>query len=311
MLRIVFMGTPEFSVPALSEIVAAGHEVATVYTQPPRPAGRGMSERRSPVHVFAEAAGLKVLTPVSLKAAEEQAAFASHGPDVAVVIAYGLLLPKAILDAPTHGCLNLHGSALPRWRGAAPIQRAIMAGDAETAAMVMRMDEGLDTGPVCLGESIAIGPDMTAGELHDRMALVGAGLVVKALAALERGSMDCRPQPQAGVTYARKITNEEARIDFGRPAREVHNLIRGLSPAPGAWFQVTGANGASERIKVLRAAPADGSGAPGTVLDGALTIACGEGAVQLLQVQRAGRRPMTAAELLRGYALLAGARVGI
>jgi methionyl-tRNA formyltransferase len=311
MLRIVFMGTPEFSVPALSEIVAAGHEVATVYTQPPRPAGRGMSERRSPVHVFAEAAGLKVLTPVSLKAAEEQAAFASHGPDVAVVIAYGLLLPKAILDAPTHGCLNLHGSALPRWRGAAPIQRAIMAGDAETAAMVMRMDEGLDTGPVCLGESIAIGPDMTAGELHDRMALVGAGLVVKALAALERGSMDCRPQPQAGVTYARKITNEEARIDFGRPAREVHNQIRGLSPAPGAWFQVTGANGASERIKVLRAAPADGSGAPGTVLDGALTIACGEGAVQLLQVQRAGRRPMTAAELLRGYALLAGARVGI
>jgi methionyl-tRNA formyltransferase len=311
MLRIVFMGTPEFSVPGLSEIVAAGHEVATVYTQPPRPAGRGMSERRSPVHVFAEAAGLKVLTPVSLKAAEEQAAFASHGPDVAVVIAYGLLLPKAILDAPTHGCLNLHGSALPRWRGAAPIQRAIMAGDAETAAMVMRMDEGLDTGPVCLGESIAIGPDMTAGELHDRMALVGAGLVVKALAALERGSMDCRPQPQAGVTYARKITNEEARIDFGRPAREVHNQIRGLSPAPGAWFQVTGANGASERIKVLRAAPADGSGAPGTVLDGALTIACGEGAVQLLQVQRAGRRPMTAAELLRGYALLAGARVGI
>ena len=311
MLRIVFMGTPEFSVPALSEIVAAGHEVAAVYTQPPRPAGRGMSERKSPVHVFAEAAGLKVLTPVSLKAAEEQAAFASHGTDVAVVIAYGLLLPKAILDAPTHGCLNLHGSALPRWRGAAPIQRAIMAGDAETAAMVMRMDEGLDTGPVCLGESIAIGPDTTAGELHDRMALVGAGLVVKALAALERGSMDCRPQPQAGVTYARKITNEEARIDFGRPAREVHNLIRGLSPAPGAWFEVAGTSGAVERIKVLRAAPADGSGAPGTVLDGALTIACGEGAVQLLQVQRAGRRPMTAAELLRGYALPAGARVGI
>jgi methionyl-tRNA formyltransferase len=199
---------------------------------------------------------------------------------------------------------------LPRWRGAAPIQRAIMAGDTETAAMVMRMDEGLDTGPVCLGESIAIGPDMTAGELHDRMALVGAGLVVKALAALERSSMDCRPQPQAGVTYASKITNEEARIDFGRPAQEVHNLIRGLSPAPGAWFQVMGANGASERIKVLRAALANGSGAPGTVLDDALTIACGEGAVQLLQVQRAGKRPMTAAELLRGYALPAGTRVG-
>jgi methionyl-tRNA formyltransferase len=194
MLRIVFMGTPEFSVPALSEIVAAGHEVEAVYTQPPRPAGRGMSEKRSPVHVFAEASGLPVLTPASLKGADVQAAFAAHAADVAVVIAYGLLLPKAILDAPRHGCLNLHGSALPRWRGAAPIQRAIMAGDAETAAMVMRMDEGLDTGPICLAESIAIGSDMTAGELHDRMALVGAGLVVKALAALERGSMDCRPQ---------------------------------------------------------------------------------------------------------------------
>ncbi len=306
MLRIVFMGTPEFSVPALSEIVAAGHEVAAVYTQPPRPAGRGMSERKSPVHVFAEAAGLPVLTPVSVKGPDEQAAFAAHTADVAIVIAYGLLLPKAILEAPAHGCLNLHGSALPRWRGAAPIQRAIMAGDAETAAMVMRMDEGLDTGPVCLGESIAIGPGMTAGELHDRMALVGAGLVVKALAALERGSMDCRPQPETGVMYARKITNEEARIDFTRPAREVHNLIRGLSPAPGAWFQSTGAN---ERIKVLRAELAKGSGAPGTVLDGALTIACGQEAVRLLQVQRAGKRPMTAAELLRGFALPAGTRV--
>jgi methionyl-tRNA formyltransferase len=310
MLRIVFMGTPEFSVPALSEIVAAGHEVAAVYTQPPRPAGRGMSERKSPVHVFAESAGLNVLTPVSLKGSDEQAAFAAHGADVGIVIAYGLLLPKAILEAPAHGCLNLHGSALPRWRGAAPIQRAIMAGDAETAAMVMRMDEGLDTGPVCLGESIAIGPDMTAGELHDRMALVGAGLVVKALAALERGSMDCRPQPETGVMYARKISNDEARIDFTRPAREVHNLIRGLSPAPGAWFQVMGADGACERIKVLRAELAKGSGAPGTMLDNALTIACGEGAVQLLQVQRAGKRPMMAAELLRGFALPAGTRVG-
>lgn len=309
MLRIVFMGTPEFSVPALSEIVGAGHEVAAVYTQPPRPAGRGMSERRSPVHVFAEAAGVPVLTPQSLKTAETQAAFAAHAADVAIVIAYGLLLPKAILDVPRHGCLNLHGSALPRWRGAAPIQRAIMAGDSETAAMVMRMNEGLDTGPVCLAESVAIGPEMTAGELHDRMALVGAGLIVKALAALERGSVDCRPQPQVGVTYARKITNEEARIDFGQPAREVHNLIRGLSPAPGAWFQVTGANGMPERIKVLRATLAGGSGTPGTVLDDALGIACGDGAVQLLQVQRAGKRPMTAAELLRGFALQAGTRV--
>lgn len=310
MLRIVFMGTPEFSVPALSEITAAGHEVVAVYTQPPRPAGRGMSERKSPVHVFAEASGLPVLTPTSLKTAEAQAAFGAHAADVAIVIAYGLLLPKAILGAPTHGCLNLHGSALPRWRGAAPIQRAIMAGDVETAAMVMRMDEGLDTGPICLGENIAIGKDMTAGELHDRMAVVGAGLVVKALAALERGSLDCRPQPDAGVTYARKITNEEARIDFNRPAREVHNMIRGLSPAPGAWIQVTAANGTGERIKVLRAALTDRAGAPGTVLDDALTIACAEGAVQLLQVQRAGKRPMTAAELLRGFALPAGTRVG-
>lgn len=309
MLRIVFMGTPELSVPALSEIVAAGHEVAAVYTQPPRPAGRGMSKRKSPVHVFAEAAGVPVLTPQSLKTAETQAAFAAHAADVAIVIAYGLLLPKAILDLPRHGCLNLHGSALPRWRGAAPIQRAIMAGDSETAAMVMRMDEGLDTGPVCLAESVAIGPEMTAGELHDRMALVGAGLVVKALAALERGSMDCRPQPESGVTYARKIGNEEARIDFSRPAKDVHNLIRGLSPAPGAWFQVTGANGMPERIKVLRATLAEGADAPGTVLDDMLTIACGEGAVQVLQVQRAGKRPMTAAELLRGFALQAGTRV--
>jgi methionyl-tRNA formyltransferase len=308
-MRIVFMGTPEFSVPALSEIVAAGHDVAAVYAQPPRPAGRGMSERKSPVHVFAEAAGLPVLTPASLKSPEAQAAFAAHDADVAVVIAYGLLLPKPILEAPRHGCLNLHGSALPRWRGAAPIQRAIMAGDAETAVVVMHMDEELDTGPICLSEGIAIEPHMTAGELHDRMALAGAGLVVRALAALERGSLDCRPQPQSGVTYARKITNEEARIDFNRPAKEVHNMIRGLSPAPGAWFEIAGPSG-RERIKVLRATPTEASGVPGTVLDDVLTIACADGAVQLLQVQRAGKRPMTTVELLRGFALPAGRRVG-
>ncbi len=308
-MRIVFMGTPEFSVPALSEIVAAGHDVAAVYAQPPRPAGRGMSERKSPVHVFAEAAGLPVLTPASLKSPEAQAAFAAHDADVAVVIAYGLLLPKPILETPRHGCLNLHGSALPRWRGAAPIQRAIMAGDAETAVVVMHMDEELDTGPICLSEGIAIEPHMTAGELHDRMALAGAGLVVRALAALERGSLDCRPQPQSGVTYARKITNEEARIDFNRPAKEVHNMIRGLSPAPGAWFEIAGPSG-RERIKVLRATPTEASGVPGTVLDDVLTIACADGAVQLLQVQRAGKRPMTTAELLRGFALPAGKRVG-
>jgi methionyl-tRNA formyltransferase len=310
MLRIVFMGTPEFSVPALSEIVAAGHDVAAVYAQPPRPAGRGMSERKSPVHVFAEAAGLPMLTPASLKSPEAQAGFTAHDADVTVVIAYGLLLPKPILAAPRHGCLNLHGSALPRWRGAAPIQRAIMAGDTETAVMVMRMDEGLDTGPICLTEGVAIEPHMTAGELHDRMALAGAGLVVRALAALERGSLDCRPQPHDGVTYARKITNDEARIDFNLPAREVHNQIRGLSPVPGAWFEIPVAGG-RERIKVLRATPTEAVGVPGTLLDDVLTIACGEGAVQLLQVQRAGKRPMMAVEFLRGFALPAGTRVGV
>lgn len=306
MLRIVFMGTPEFSVPTLAEIIGAGHDVVAVYSQPPRPAGRGMSETKSPVHTFAEQSGIPVFTPQSLRNAEAQAAFAAHKADVAVVVAYGLILPKPVLDAPTFGCLNLHGSKLPRWRGAAPIQRAIMAGDRETAAMVMRMDEGLDTGPICLSEIIPIGTDMTAGELHDTMKLQGAGLMVRALAALERGSLTETPQPSDGVTYAVKIEKGEGRIDFRKPATEVHNLVRGLSPFPGAFVELS-AGGKVERLKVLRTALATGSGAPGTVLDDALTIACGHGAVRLVEVQRAGKRPMTASEFLRGFQLAAGA----
>lgn len=307
-LRIVFMGTPDFAVPTLAEILSAGHEVVAVYTQPPRPAGRGMSERKSPVHVQAESSGIPVFTPKSLKGTEEQEIFRSHGADVGVVVAYGLILPKPILDAPRFGCLNLHASALPRWRGAAPIQRAIMAGDRETAVMVMRMDEGLDTGPVCLAERVPIGADMTAGELHDELARVGASLMVRALAALERGSLDCTPQPEEGVTYAAKIDKAETRIDFSRPAAEVHNLIRGLSPYPGAWFEA-GPQGKRERIKVLRSELAEGSGVPGTVLDNRLTIACGNGAIRLKVLQRAGRKPMTAEEFLRGFDLPPGSRL--
>jgi methionyl-tRNA formyltransferase len=303
MLRVVFMGTPDFAVPTLSEILAAGHDVVAVYSQPPRPAGRGMDVRKSPVHTFAEATAIPVLTPKSLRDAEEQARFAAFEADVAVVVAYGLLLPKPVLEAPRHGCLNLHGSALPRWRGAAPIQRAVMAGDAETAAMVMRMDEGLDTGPVCLAERIRIGPDMTAGELHDAMMLIGAGLVVRALAALERGSLAATPQPAEGVTYAAKIDKAEARIDFTEPAETVHNRIRGLSPFPGAWFEA-GPDGKRERVKVLRSARAEGSGSPGAVLDpSGPVIACGTGAIRLVEVQRAGRKPMPGPDLTRGFDL--------
>jgi methionyl-tRNA formyltransferase len=303
MLRVVFMGTPEIAVPTLSEIIGAGHDVVAVYSQPPRPAGRGMDLRMSPVHAHAEACGIPVFTPKSLKGEPEQIAFRALGADVAVVVAYGLLLPKPILEAPREGCLNMHGSALPRWRGAAPIQRAIMAGDTATAAMVMRMDEGLDTGPVCLAERIAIGPDMTAGELHDRMMLIGAGLIVRALAALERGSLVCAPQPQDGVTYAAKIDKAETRIDLTRPASEVHNHIRGLSPFPGAWLEA-GPEGKRERIKVLRCTVVEGRAPPGSILDPKdAVIACGEGAIRLVEVQRAGKRPMSGAELVRGFDL--------
>ncbi len=308
MLRIAFMGTPEFSVPVLAEILAAGHEVVAVYSQPPRPAGRGMAETKSPVHAFAAASGIPVLTPKSLKSPEAQTAFAAHSADVAVVVAYGLILPQPVLDAPRFGCLNLHASALPRWRGAAPIQRAIMAGDAATAIMIMRMEAGLDTGPVCLAEQVPIDPDMTAGALHDTLKQCGASLMVRALAALERGSLTSTPQSSDGITYAAKIDKAEARIDFTHDARAVHNHIRGLSPFPGAWFEAGPAT-KRERIKVLRSQCATAAGQPGTVLDDQLTIACGNGAVRLLEVQRAGKKPMTAAELLRGFALPPGSRI--
>lgn len=298
-MRIIFMGTPDFSVPTLTEIVSAGHQVVAVYTRAPKPAGRGQAERKSPVHLAAEGFGLPVFTPRSLRDEEEQALFTSHDADLAVVVAYGLILPKPILEAPHLGCLNLHGSLLPRWRGAAPIQRAIMAGDTRTGVMVMQMDEGLDTGAVGLVDEMPITPDMTAGELHDRMMLVGADLMGRALPALERGSLHFTPQADEGVTYAKKIEKAEARIDFSQPAEAVHNLIRGLSPFPGAWFEAEHKDGAV-RIKALRASLAAGSAAPGTVLDDGFTIACGTGAVRLTLVQREGKGAMDAAAFLRG-----------
>jgi len=304
-MRLIFMGTPDFAVETLKALIAADHEIACVYSQPPKPAGRGLALKPTPVHAFAQTQDFEVRTPASLKAADEQSRFAALGAEAAIVVAYGLLLPKAILDAPMLGCFNVHASLLPRWRGAAPIQRAIMAGDAETAVMVMRMAEGLDTGPVCLAEPVAIAPDATAGELHDELALRGASLMARALGALERGLLQCTPQPVKGASYAAKIDKVEACIDFAKPAREVHNLIRGLSPFPGAWFEM-GGEGAPERIKALRAELADGRGRPGEVLDDVLTIACGSGAVRLTELQRAGKKPMRAEEFLRGFPLPRG-----
>jgi len=304
-MRVVFIGTPEFAVPTLSGIAAAGHAIVAVYSQPPRPAGRGMAERRSAVHEFAARRGLAVHTPASLRRENEQRAFAAHAADVGVVVAYGLILPEPILAAPRDGCLNLHASALPRWRGAAPIQRAIMAGDSETAATVMRMDAGLDTGPVCLERRVPIGPDMTGGELHDVLAEQGGQLMVEALAALERGALRSAPQRADGITYAAKIGKDETRIDFAKPAQAVHNHVRALSPVPGAWVEAA-AGARPERLKVLRTALAQGSGPPGAVLSEDLTIACGEGAVRILEVQRSGKRPMTVPEFLRGFPLRPG-----
>lgn len=304
-LRLAFMGTPDFSVPTLAMIVGAGHDIAAVYTQPPRAAGRGLGQRKSPVHDFAEAHGIDVRTPPSLRDGRGGADFAALNLEAAVVVAYGLLLPQAVLDSPRHGCFNLHASTLPRWRGAAPIQRAIMAGDTQTGVNVMRMDAGLDTGPVCLAQTVAIGQDMTAGELHDALAAAGGGLVVRALTALERGTLDCVAQPDDGVTYAKKIAKTETRIDWSRSAPEVHNHIRGLSPFPGAWFEI-GTKKGPVRVKVLRSTLAAGSGAPGTVLDDGPTIACGEGAVRLLQVQRAGKAPTDGPAFARGASLQAG-----
>lgn len=309
-LRIVFMGTPDFAVPVLSELIGQGHEIAAVYTRAPKPAGRrGMELTKTPVHALAESVNLPVYTPRTFRDVETVEAFAAHEAELAVVVAYGLILPKAALDAPEFGCLNLHASLLPRWRGAAPIQRAIMAGDAETGVMAMRMEEGLDTGPVGMAERLAIGPDETAGELHDRLSRLGADLMARAVAAVGRGSLTFRPQDEDGVTYAAKIEKAEARIDWSCPARAVHDQIRGLSPFPGAWFELQGARG-PERVKVLRSTLAEGSGAPGALLDSRLTIACGEGAVRLLSVQRAGKEPVDANAFLNGARLEPGQRLG-
>ena len=309
MVRVIFMGTPDFAVPTLMEIVGQGHDVVAVYSQPPRPAGRGMDERRTPVHEKAELLGLPVFTPTSLKSEEEQEKFRALDADVAVVVAYGLLLPKAILDAPVEGCLNLHGSLLPRWRGAAPIQRAIMAGDAETGVQVMRMDEGLDTGDIAMSETIPITDAMTAQDLHDRMMVLGADLMVRALAALSRGSLGSQPQAEEGVTYAKKIDKAEARIDFASPASEIHNKIRGLSPFPGAWCEMT-IRGKAQRVKILRSELADGAGAPGTLLGDGMTVACGDGAIRLVELQRAGKGAMKADDFQRGAGLKVGEVIG-
>jgi methionyl-tRNA formyltransferase len=305
-MRVVFMGTPDFATALLKELVARGHDIAAVYTQPPRPAGRGMAERRSPVHELAESLGLPVFAPKSLRGVEEQARFAAHKADLAVVAAYGLILPRPVLDAPRFGCLNLHGSLLPRWRGAAPIQRAVMAGDLDTGVEVMKMEEGLDTGPVALSARLPIGPDMTAGELHDALAPLGARLMGDALDLLARGELRFTPQTEAGACYAEKIDKAEARIDWRRPARELHNLVRGLSPFPGAFFEADLGHG-RERVKVLRARAEAGAGRPGEVLDETGLVACCEGALRLLRVQRAGKAPMAIEEFLRGRKLTKGA----
>ena len=306
-MRVIFMGTPDFAVPALSAIVGHGHELVAVYTRAPQPAGRrGLALTPSPVQRVAEQFALPVFTPKTLRDENEAEIFRSHAADVAVVVAYGLILPAPVLVAPIHGCLNLHASLLPRWRGAAPIQRAIMAGDTETGIMVMRMDEGLDTGPIALAERVPIGPDATAGELHDELSQLGADLITPTLAALARDSLRFQPQPEDGVTYAHKISKDECRIDWSRPAQEVHDHIRGLSPGPGAFFDADFGRGI-ERIKVLRSSIAEGEGPPGTIIDGQLTTACGRGAVRLLNVQRAGKAPMDAASFLRGARPLAGA----
>jgi methionyl-tRNA formyltransferase len=302
-LRLAFMGTPDFSVPVLNGLIAAGHEIACVYSQPARPKGRGLNAEASPVARCAAAHGIAVRTPVGLKPPQAQGEFAALQLDAAVVVAYGLLLPKTILDAPRLGCINLHGSLLPRWRGAAPLQRAIMAGDEATGAMAMRMDEGLDTGPVLLAARCAIGRK-TFGELHDELAAAGAHLMVQALAQLEDGTAVETPQSEIGATYAKKILKEEARIDWSKPAAEIDCLIRAMSPAPGAWCEAGG-----ERLKILYAEPVAKNGVPGTLLDDALTVACGDGALKLARLQRAGRSAMAAGDFLRGFALRPGERL--
>ncbi|WP_294620659.1 methionyl-tRNA formyltransferase [uncultured Roseovarius sp.] len=301
-MRVIFMGTPDFSVPVLDALIDAGHDVLAVYCQPPRPAGRGKKDRPTPVHARALDLGLEVRHPVSLKGTEEQAAFAALNADVAVVVAYGLILPQAVLDAPTHGCLNIHASLLPRWRGAAPIHRAIMARDAETGICIMQMEAGLDTGPVLLRRATPIGATETTGELHDRLSTMGAEAITDALADLDSLTPD--PQPKDGVTYAEKIDKSEARVDWTHPAAEVDAHIRGLSPFPGAWTEADG-----QRIRLLASTLAEGQGSPGDILDDTLTVACGDGAIRLLRLQRAGKGAQDAETFLRGMALPAGSKL--
>lgn len=308
-LRLVFMGTPEFAVPTLLALAAHGHDIAAVYTREPKPAGRGMKLQETPVALAAHRLQAPVLTPKTLRTDEALANFRAHEADAAVVVAYGMILPQAILDAPELGCYNLHGSLLPRWRGAAPLNRAIMAGDAETGVMVMKMDAGLDTGDVAMAERIAITDAMTVTDVHDQLARLGADLMVRAMAALERGGLQLTKQSEDGVTYAAKIDKAEAKIDFAKAARAVLRHIHGLSPFPGAWCELP-IEGQPVRIKVLRCAIADGRGDPGEVIDDHLTIACGDGAIRVSQLQRAGKQPMTAEEFLRGTPIAKGVRVG-
>jgi len=303
-MRLIFMGTPDFAVPTLIELAARGHEIAAVYTRAAKPAGRGMDLQRTPIEREARRFALAVRTPKTLKDDDVQKIFHAHNADAAVVVAYGLILPKPILEATRLGCFNVHASLLPRWRGAAPINRAIMAGDAESGVTIMKMDEGLDTGAMAMAERAAIGADMTAGELHDALSRVGADLMLRVLAAAERDSLSLTPQPANGVTYAEKISKNETRIDWGKSWKQVDDHIRGLSPFPGAWFEFDGV-----RVKVLRSIRGESAGPPGILLDNRLTVACGDGAVQLVQVQRAGRQPMSADEFLRGTPVKAGARV--
>jgi len=308
-LRLIFMGTPEFAVPTLLALHGHGHEIAAVYTRAPKPAGRGMKLQLSPVEQEARRLGISVLTPTTLKTPEALEEFRAHNADAAVVVAYGMILPRAILEAPPLGCFNLHASLLPRWRGAAPINRAIMAGDAESGVMVMKMDVGLDTGDVAMAERLPISDTMTSADLHDALAPLGADLMVRAMGGLERGGLQLSRQSEQGVNYAAKIEKTEAKIDWNRPAREVLRHIHGLSPFPGAWCEAD-IDGEQARIKILRCEPAKGAGAPGDVLDDRLTIACGDGAIRILELQRAGKAPMKAADFLRGTPLKPPARLG-
>jgi methionyl-tRNA formyltransferase len=302
-LRLIFMGTPAFAVPCLLEIIGHGYELAAVYTRAPKPAGRGLAPKASPVAGEAQRLGLPVLTPSSLKGADAAEGFRVLGADAAVVVAYGLMLPKPILEAVPLGCFNVHASLLPRWRGAAPIHRAIMAGDAETGVTIMQVDEGLDTGPIAMAQPLPIGADATAGEIHDALARLGADLLVRALGALDRGALRLRPQPTVGITLAAKIDSAETGIDWTLPAGRIHNHCRGLSPFPGAWFETVDERGTPVRVKVLRTTAGKGSGAPGTVLDGDFNVACGTGAVRILELQRAGRQTMSGEAFLRGLNL--------